>query len=320
MKQPAVYIHKLIKQYDGVTALDDVSLEVRPGEFFGLLGPNGAGKSTLINILAGPTRRTSGRVEVFGYDVTRDYRRTRSLIGVVPQELVYDHYFTVEKSLRYHSGYFGIADGRVWCEELLRRLDLWEQRRKNINQLSGGMKRRLLVAKALVHKPQVLILDEPTAGVDVTLRRSFWEFIREIHQGGTTVILTTHYLIEAEDHCDRIAILDQGRVVAMDSRENLLSQVGKKQVIIDLCEPLPHPLGPVEGQTAGFERGGKRVTFQIDPRCGELNLWLEALRATGVEIADITLRTPDLEDVFFKLTGAGATGTAPDGGRGEERP
>jgi ABC-2 type transport system ATP-binding protein len=166
----------------------------------------------------------------------------------------------------------------------------------------------------------VLILDEPTAGVDVGLRRSFWEFIREIHQAGTTVILTTHYLIEAEEHCNRIAILDQGRVVAMDSRENLLSQVGKKQVIVDLCEPLPHPLGPVEGQTAGLERDGKRVTFQIDPRCGELNLWLEALRATGVEIADITLRTPDLEEVFFKLTGAARTGAAPDGVRREERP
>jgi len=312
MTQPAVYIHNLIKKYRGVTALDGVSLEVRPGEFFGLLGPNGAGKSTLINILAGPTRRTSGRVEVFGYDVTRDYRRTRGFIGVVPQELVYDHYFTVEKSLRYHAGYFGIADGRVWREELLRRLDLWEQRNKNINELSGGMKRRLLVAKALVHQPQVLILDEPTAGVDVTLRRSFWEFIREIHRAGTTVILTTHYLVEAEEHCDRIAILDQGRVVAMDTRENLLSLVGKKKVIIDLCEPLPRPLGPVEGQMAELERGGKRVIFQIDPRCGELNLWLEALRATEVKIADITLRTPDLEDVFFKLTGTAKADTVQD--------
>jgi ABC-2 type transport system ATP-binding protein len=166
----------------------------------------------------------------------------------------------------------------------------------------------------------VLILDEPTAGVDVTLRRSFWEFIREIHQAGTTVILTTHYLVEAEEHCDRIAILDQGRVVAMDTRENLLSLVGKKQVCIDLCEPLSRPIGPVEGQMAKLEDGGKRIIFQIDPRCGELNLWLEALRATGVQIADITLRTPDLEDVFFKLTGTGGTGTTPNNVPREQQP
>lgn len=303
MTEPAVRIHQLVKRYGSLIALDSISLEVHRGEFFGLLGPNGAGKSTLINILAGPTRRTSGRVEVFGHDVEREYRRTRSLIGVVPQELVYDHYFPVQQTLRYHSGYFGIADNRAWCEELLRRLDLWEHRNKRVNELSGGMKRRLLVAKAMVHRPQVLILDEPTAGVDVTLRRSFWEFIREIHAAGTTIILTTHYLIEAEEHCERIAILDQGRVVALDSRENLLRQVGKKKVIIDLCEPLPRPLGPVRGQAPEVTADGRRLSFSLEPGCGNLNPWLEAIHSTGVKIADLTLRAPDLEEVFFKLTG-----------------
>ena len=322
MREPAIRVKELVKHYGSTVALDGVSLQVQPGEFFGLLGPNGAGKSTLINILAGPTRRSSGEARVYGHDVEADYRLTRSLIGVVPQELVYDHYFTVERTLRYHSGYFGVADNRTWCRELMGRLDLWEHRKKNVNHLSGGMKRRLLVAKALVHHPQVLILDEPTAGVDVSLRRTLWEFVREIHAAGTTVVLTTHYLHEAEELCERIAILDRGRVVALDRKENLVRLTGKKTVLIDLARPLAGPVRSLAGQPPEVEADGRRLVFRFDPGTDDLDRWLAAIREEGLEIADITVRAPALEDVFLEVTGLAEPKERPEPeppDRGEER-
>jgi len=200
-----------------------VSLEVRQGEFFGLLGPNGAGKTTLISIIAGLARADAGRVSVMGADVVADYRRARRLLGVVPQELVFDPFFTVRETLRIQSGYFGLRANDAWIEEVMHHLDLTGKADANMRSLSGGMKRRVLVAQALVHKPPVIVLDEPTAGVDVELRQGLWQFVTRLNRDGHTVVLTTHYLEEAEEHCERIAMLKAGRIVALDSTKNLLA-------------------------------------------------------------------------------------------------
>jgi len=210
----------------GFQALDDVSLTVEHGEFFGLLGPNGAGKTTLISILAGLARATSGSASVCGYDVVTDYREARRALGVVPQELVYDPFFTVRETLRLQSGYFGLRNNDDWIDEILFNLGLDDKANANMRALSGGMKRRVLVAQALVHRPPVIILDEPTAGVDVDLRRTLWEFISRLNKEGHTILLTTHYLEEAESLCGRIAMLKSGRVVALDTTQALLARVG----------------------------------------------------------------------------------------------
>jgi len=211
------------KRYGALRALAGVSLQVRAGEFFGLLGPNGAGKTTLINVIAGLARADAGRVSVLGADVIADYRRARRLLGVVPQELVFDPFFTVRETLRLQSGYFGLRDNDAWIEEVMHHLDLTEKAEVNMRALSGGMKRRVLVAQALVHKPPVIVLDEPTAGVDVELRQGLWQFVRRLNRDGHTIVLTTHYLEEAEEHCQRIAMLKAGRVVALDTTRNLLA-------------------------------------------------------------------------------------------------
>lgn len=210
----------------GFQALDRVSLTVEHGEFFGLLGPNGAGKTTLISILAGLAQPTEGRAEVCGYDVTKQFREARQSLGVVPQEIVYDPFFTVRETLRLQSGYFGLRNNDDWIDEVLANLGLSDKSDTNMRALSGGMKRRVLVAQALVHRPPVIILDEPTAGVDVDLRRTLWEFISRLNKDGHTILLTTHYLEEAEALCGRIAMLKQGRVIALDTTEALLAQVG----------------------------------------------------------------------------------------------
>jgi ABC-2 type transport system ATP-binding protein len=211
------------KRYGALRALDDVSLEVRPGEFFGLLGPNGAGKTTLINIIAGLARADGGRVSVLGADVAAEYRRARRLLGVVPQELVFDPFFSVRETLRLQSGYFGLRANDAWIDEVMHHLDLTGKADVNMRALSGGMKRRVLVAQALVHKPPVIVLDEPTAGVDVELRQGLWQFVRRLNRDGHTIVLTTHYLEEAEAQCERIAMLKAGRIVALDTTRNLLA-------------------------------------------------------------------------------------------------
>src|SRR5690554_1105607 len=223
---PAIRIDSVTKQYGKLQALAGVSLEVAQGEFFGLLGPNGAGKTTLISALAGLVRPTSGRLEVMGYDVVSDYRKARLQLGVVPQELVFDPFFTVREALRLQSGYFGITANDAWIDEILDHLDLLSKADSNMRTLSGGMKRRVLVAQALVHRPPVIVLDEPTAGVDVDLRRTLWDFISRLNKDGHTVLLTTHYLEEAEALCGRIAMLKRGRVIALDTTDALLAQVG----------------------------------------------------------------------------------------------
>ncbi len=211
------------KRYGALSALAGVTLDVRQGEFFGLLGPNGAGKTTLINIIAGLARASAGAVAVLGADVVADYRKARRMLGVVPQELVFDPFFTVRETLRFQSGYFGIRANDAWIDEVMHHLDLDEKANANMRSLSGGMKRRVLVAQALVHKPPVIVLDEPTAGVDVELRQGLWQFVRRLNRDGHTIVLTTHYLEEAEEHCQRIAMLKAGRVVALDTTQNLLA-------------------------------------------------------------------------------------------------
>jgi len=267
-----------------VHALSGVSLAIEQGEFFGLLGPNGAGKTTLINVIAGLARADAGSVTVLGADVAVDYRRARRMLGVVPQELVFDPFFTVRETLRIQSGYFGIRGNDVWIDEVMHHLDLTAKADANMRSLSGGMKRRVLIAQALVHKPPVIVLDEPTAGVDVELRQGLWQFVRRLNRDGHTIVLTTHYLEEAEVHCSRIAMLKAGRLVALDSTRNLLASVSGSRITAHV-----------------MARDGSRHTFQIDGYA-QLERELARLRQQGVEIADIELERPDLEQVFLRLT------------------
>ena len=222
----AIWIENISKNYDSLQALNDISLSIEQGEFFGLLGPNGAGKTTLISILAGLATADSGHTAIMGADVQSQFREARRMLGVVPQELVFDPFFTVRETLQFQSGYFGIRNNNSWIDEIMANLDLTGKADSNMRSLSGGMKRRVLVAQALVHRPPVIILDEPTAGVDVELRQSLWQFISRLNQDGHTIVLTTHYLEEAEALCQRIAMLKQGKIVALDSTANLLSQYG----------------------------------------------------------------------------------------------
>lgn len=289
----AIRVHGLVKQFQRVRALDGIDLEIKQGEFFGLLGPNGAGKTTLISILAGLTRATQGVAEVMGFDVVRDYRQSRRALGVVPQELVYDPFFTVRETLRLQSGYFGIRRNDDWIDAILHHLGLTEHADKNMRALSGGMKRRVLVAQALVHKPPVIVLDEPTAGVDVDLRQTLWVFIRSLNREGHTVVLTTHYLEEAETLCSRIAMLKQGRVVALDSTRNLLSRRHEHQACLKLSGSPPAGLGLEAGQG-----GAWRFGFQD---YAQLETLLASLRTAGLKVQEMQLVEPDLEDVFTEI-------------------
>jgi ABC-2 type transport system ATP-binding protein len=226
----AISFEDLSKNYGSLRALDHINLEIQEGEFFGLLGPNGAGKTTLISILAGLCKPTTGVAKVMGHDVQKDFRSARRLLGIVPQELVFDPFFNVREALEFQSGYFGIKDNSDWIDEIMHNLGLSDKADKNMRALSGGMKRRVLVAQALVHRPPVIVLDEPTAGVDVELRQSLWKFVSRLNQEGHTIVLTTHYLEEAEQLCGRIAMLKKGQIVALDTTANLLNRVQSKDV------------------------------------------------------------------------------------------
>ena len=273
-----------------MTALAGVDLEVAQGEFFGLLGPNGAGKTTLISALAGLVRPDSGRLEVMGHDVLADYRNARRQLGVVPQELVFDPFFSVREALRFQSGYFGIRNNDDWIDEILASLDLTAKGDANMRTLSGGMKRRVLVAQALVHRPPVIVLDEPTAGVDVELRQLLWQFIRKLNGDGHTIVLTTHYLEEAESLCGRIAMLKQGRVVALDTTENLLAQFASHSLRVRLDGKPPADL-----DGAAAEGGWYEYAFE---RFGDVENLLSRIRQGGAEILEMQLGEPDLEKVF----------------------
>jgi ABC-2 type transport system ATP-binding protein len=295
---PAISFANVAKTYvsarGNVRALDDVSFDIEEGEFFGLLGPNGAGKTTLISILAGLARATSGRVAVLGHDVASDYAAARRRIGVVPQELVFDPFFTVREALRIQGGYFGVHANDAWIDELLANLGLADKGDANMRQLSGGMKRRVLVAQALVHRPPVIVLDEPTAGVDVELRQTLWQFVARLNKEGHTVLLTTHYLEEAEALCSRIAMLKQGRVVALDRTSALLAGTASTMLRFKLDKPLPPAL-----------MANARVTGRIvqitahDAR--EVESILAVLHAAGCDPEDLEIGRADLEDVFIEI-------------------
>jgi len=272
------------KRYGAVQALAGVTLAIEQGEFFGLLGPNGAGKTTLINVIAGLARADAGSALVMGADAVRDYRRARRVLGVVPQELVFDPFFTVRETLRIQSGYFGLRHNDAWIDEVMHNLDLSGKANANMRSLSGGMKRRVLIAQALVHKPPVIVLDEPTAGVDVELRQGLWQFVGRLNRDGHTIVLTTHYLEEAELHCSRIAMLKAGRVVALDSTRNLLASFAGSRTTARVVA-----------------RDGRHFTLELQGY-GQLEPELARLRAQGVEIVDLEIERPDLEQVFLRLT------------------
>jgi ABC-2 type transport system ATP-binding protein len=293
---PAIEVEQVSKHYGALHALDGVSLKIEAGEFFGLLGPNGAGKTTLINILAGLVVATGGVARVMGHDVVGDYRAARRALGVVPQELVFDPFFTVREALTFQSGYFGLRDNREWIDEVMRHLDLTGKADTNMRALSGGMKRRVLVAQALVHKPPVIVLDEPTAGVDVELRQALWRFVRQLNRDGHTIVLTTHYLEEAEALCSRIAMLKQGRVVALDTTQNLLNRHSGCYVELRLApDRLPDSLASLVAQR---REDSYRLALSD---YNEVERVISELRAHGVAIQEMEVMHPDLEEVFVQI-------------------
>jgi len=308
---PAVSFQNVSKTFPSARgdlhALKGVSFDIQPGEFFGLLGPNGAGKTTLISILAGLTRASSGHVFVHGKDVQADYQAARRQLGVVPQELVFDPFFNVREALRFQSGYFGIRHNDAWIDELLSGLGLADKAGANMRQLSGGMKRRVLIAQALVHKPPVIVLDEPTAGVDVELRQTLWQFVSDLNKRlGSTVLLTTHYLEEAEALCGRIAMLKQGEVVALEATSELLRRASSNVLRFKTEHTLPDDL-------AALARVTGRVVQLPAHDAAEVERILARVRESGVLVQDIEIRKADLEDVFMDVmeNGVSAQGVAP---------
>ncbi|MES2718981.1 MAG: ABC transporter ATP-binding protein [Pseudomonadota bacterium] len=305
---PAVRFQQVEKTYSGARgtfrALAGVSFDIAQGEFFGLLGPNGAGKTTLISILAGLTRPTGGRVTVLGHDVQTDEAAARKCLGIVPQELVFDPFFSVREALRIQSGYFGVKNNDAWIDELLAELGLSDKADANMRQLSGGMKRRVLVAQALVHRPPVIVLDEPTAGVDVELRQTLWAFIARLNREGHTVLLTTHYLEEAEALCHRIGMLRKGELVALDLTANLLSASASTMLRFKTDQALPAGLA-AQARTTG------RIVQLKAHDAAEVEQLLAALRGGGVKIEDLEIGRADLEDVFVEIMNGGRPSAAP---------
>jgi ABC-2 type transport system ATP-binding protein len=295
---PAIQFDRVSKTYPStrgqLQALSQVTFDIEEGEFFGLLGPNGAGKTTLISVLAGLARATHGRVRVLGHDVVDDFAQARRLLGVVPQELVFDPFFSVHETLRIQSGYFGLRRNGSWIDELLEGLGLADKAGANMRQLSGGMKRRVLVAQALVHKPRVIVLDEPTAGVDVELRQTLWQFVAKLNQAGSTVLLTTHYLEEAEALCGRLAMLKQGQVVALARTADLLQRASSSVLRFKLETPLPAAL-------AATARVTGRVVQLPAPSAQAVEEILATVRAAGGVAEQVEIRPADLEDVFLQV-------------------
>lgn len=308
MTEPAIAIKGLSKTYSGgKQALIDIDIDIPRGVIFGLLGPNGAGKSTLINILAGVVRKTSGSASIWGFDIDNDPRNAKASIGIVPQELVFDPFFTPFETLENQAGYYSVPKHKRRTMELLRAVHLEDKAHAYARTLSGGMKRRLLVAKAMVHSPPVLVLDEPTAGVDISLRQQLWAYVRELNDNGITVVLTTHYLEEAEELCDRIAIINHGRLIANEATRTLVGMAREKAVEVTVDRDIDRL--PDNHCFEKVERIGERtitITFDKDKvNAGEV---LTALQETGLGIVDVSTREADLEDVFLNLTAAKGNG------------
>ena len=306
MSGAAIRLDQLSKTYaGGKRALDAVSLEIPRGSIFGLLGPNGAGKSTTINILAGLVMKTSGTAEIWGFDIDAHPRNAKAAIGVVPQELLFDAFFTPYETLEFQAGMYGVPKEKRRTMELLRAVRLEDKAHSYSRTLSGGMKRRLLIAKALVHNPPVVILDEPTAGVDIELRQLLWAYVREMHARGTTIVLTTHYLEEAQELCDRIAIVNHGRIIAEADTPELLQQATEKRVTVTVADDITS-LPSIEGVTRIDLLDPRRLDILYDKREVQAGAVLARLADAGIGIVDVATREADLEDVFLKLTGAQA--------------
>ncbi len=300
MTIPAIQINNIHKQFGDLHALNGIDLQIQPGEFFGLLGPNGAGKSTLINLMAGLLKPTQGNIAIMGHDTVNDYQAARIALGVVPQELVFDPFFNVREMLRFQAGYFGRGrDNDAWVDEIIEELGLTDKTNTNMRKLSGGMKRRALIAQALVHKPPVIVLDEPTAGVDVELRQILWAFIKKLNREGHTIILTTHYLEEAETLCQRVAMMKDGKIVALDTTANLLSKLPGKNLRLQLGEAsLPTALLPM------LKTGENGVYTLALTELNQVEFALSELRKANISVQDMQLLEADLEDVFMSLVGS----------------
>ena len=298
----ALQIEKLSKSFDGTEAVKGISFAIEQGEIFGLLGPNGAGKSTTINMIAGVCRVGAGQISAFGYDNQRDYRFTRRLLGVVHQEIVIDNFFTIEQALKLHAGYYGVKDDPAWRALLIERLGLGPHLNKVMLKLSGGLKRRFMIAKALIHKPRLLILDEPTAGVDVELRHGLWDFVREINRQGTTILLTTHYLEEAEQMCDRIAIMHHGDLIALEQTHELVRKLSNRQLRLWLDRPLSEIPESLADYRPELKEDGAELLLCLPPGVSAGDL-LKKVCALGLEIRDIETDQSGLEEVFLQLTG-----------------
>ena len=300
MTIPAIQINNIHKQFGDLHALNGVDLTIKQGEFFGLLGPNGAGKSTLINLMAGLLKPTQGNIAIMGHDTISAYQAARMSLGVVPQELVFDPFFNVREMLRFQAGYFGRGrENDAWVDEVIESLGLTDKAHTNMRKLSGGMKRRALIAQALVHKPPVIVLDEPTAGVDVELRQILWAFIKKLNREGTTIILTTHYLEEAETLCERVAMMKDGKIVALDTTTNLLSKLPGKNLRLQLGDAgLPSALLPM------LKTGENGVYTLALTELNQVEFALSELRKANVTVQDMQLMEADLEDVFMSLVGS----------------
>jgi ABC-2 type transport system ATP-binding protein len=294
---PALKINNLTKDYASIRAVDDVSFSVNPGEIFGLLGPNGAGKTSIISMITTVEQPTSGQIEVFGENVGIDCKRSKFLTGVVPQELINHGFFNVEEIMQIHSGYFGLTRNQKRIDMLLKRLGLWDCRHQKVKELSGGMKRRLLIAKSLVHSPKLLLLDEPTAGVDIELRASLWKFTRELREDGMAILLTTHYLEEAEELCDRVGILNFGKLKKVDQTQDLVKELTHRQVVFLLAHPSPKIEHPQL-----ISQSELQLVFRL-PSSLEVGDLMRAVKLDSHAIRDIKIREGTLEDAFQNIVG-----------------
>ncbi len=300
---PAISIKDLRKRYEKTEALKGISFDIQPGEFFGFLGPNGAGKTTTINLITGLANVTEGRISVFGLDVVKDYRDSRRLIGLASQEPNFDPFFPLHKVLTFQAGYHGVPGSlaKDRAKQLLKRFGLWEHRQKTSRQISGGMKRRLLIAKALVHDPEILILDEPTAGVDVELRHHLWGYLKELNDEGKTIMLTTHYIEEAEELCNRIGIIHLGEMRALEEKSALMSQLAEKEVVISV-DKLTDEMRAALPKEAGFTAKNNSVRFETEGSTARLAKVMQLITAAGATVTDIDVHALDLEDIFVQLT------------------
>ncbi len=306
---PIISITSLTKSYtDGPTALDNVSLDIEAGEIIALLGPNGAGKTTLISAVCGLITPTSGTVTVCGHDIRRDYRAARALIGLVPQEVSIEPFETVWRTTRLTRGLFGKRRDDAHIETVLRALSLWDKRDTRCNELSGGMKRRVLIAKALSHEPRILFLDEPTAGVDVSLRRDMWALVRKLRDDGVTIILTTHYIEEAEEMADRIGVIDKGKLLLVEDKTVLMKRLGGKRLTVDLSEQLPAIPASLAKYDLKLGDDGMTLAYDYDTRAGRTGITrlLADLAAAGITLTDLDTQNSSLEDVFLQLVGENA--------------